>query len=131
MKIIKTTVLAAALCLALLPASAMAAGAPEGTPTATDNPGSSHVPTRAEARALGRKECQEFKANFADNRNQFGKCVSAAARVVRTRVTPRQACGQAGLSRKPQGDERRSDFNACVIAAARAQREANEGEDSA
>src|SRR5688500_6995521 len=113
MKIVRTAILVAAFCLAALPASAMGAGAPDGTPTATDNPGSSHVPSREEARALGRKECQEFKANFADNRQQFGKCASASARVVRTAVIPRQACGDLGLSRKPQGDENRSDFSAC------------------
>ena len=124
LKLIKTMILATALCLAAVPAFASAAGPPEGTPTATDNPGSSHVPPRAEARALGREECQEFKANFADNKSQFGKCVSASARVVRTRVTPREACKD--LNRKPQGDETRSDFSACVSAAAKAQREANE-----
>ena len=126
MKLFKSAVLVAALCLVALPSLASAVGPPEGTPTATDNPGSDNVPTREEARALGRKECQEFKANFADNREQFGKCISAGARVVRTAVTPRQACGDVGLSRTPQGNERRSDFAACVIAAAKAQREANE-----
>ena len=126
MKSIKLAVITGALALSAVPA--FAAGPPESVPPnydATNNPGSSHVPTREEARAHGREECQEFKRNFADNRQQFGKCVSAGARVVRTAVTPREACGDAGLSRKPQGDERRSDFSACVIAAAKAQREAN------
>jgi hypothetical protein len=125
MKLIKSAVLFALLCLAAVPAVASAVGPPEGTPTATDNPGSDNVPTREEARALGRTECQEFKRNFADNRQQFGKCISAGARVIRTAVTPREACGDVGLSRRPQGDENRSDFSACVIAAARAQREAS------
>ncbi len=124
MKPIKIALVTGVLALSAFPATAGAATGPGYD--ATDNPGASHAPTRPEARALGREECQEFKRNFGDNRQQFGKCVSAAARVVRTRTTPREACGDQGLSRKPQGDERRSDFNACVIAAPRAQREANE-----
>jgi hypothetical protein len=124
----KLAILTGALALSVSPAFAVA-GPPANVPpgyNATDNPGSSHVPSRAEARALGREECQEFKRNFADNKQQFGKCISAAARVVRTAVTPREACGDLGLSRKPQGNEVRSDFSACVIAAAKAQREANQ-----
>ena len=124
MKSIKLAVITGILALSAVPAAA--AGVPEGTPTATDNPGSDNVPSRQEARALGREECQEFKRNFADNRQQFGKCIAAGARVVRTNTTPREACGDQNLSRKPQGDERRSDYSACVIAAARAQREANQ-----
>ena len=150
MKLARLTVLTAALCLAALPASAGAAGPPAGTPglshmpadvaaaltdrpTATDNPGSAHVPTLEQARAIGRRQCQEFKANFADNRQQFGKCVSAGVRVLRTsalrsrRVTPHQACGDLGLSRKREPGEARSDFNACVVAAARGAREGEEG----
>jgi hypothetical protein len=123
----KLAVLTGALALSVAPAYA-AEGPPENTPpgyNAISNPGSSHVPTREEARALGREECQEFKLNFADNKQQFGKCISAAAMAIRTELTPRQACAEVGLSRKPQGDERRSDFSACVIAGARAEREAN------
>lgn len=123
----RLAILTGALALSVSPAFA-AEGPPAETPPgydATNNPGSSHVPTNEEARALGRKECQEWKRNFADNKQQFGKCISAGARVVQTAVTPREACGDVGLSRKPQGNEVRSDFTACVIAAARAQREAN------
>jgi uncharacterized protein YcfJ len=122
----KLVVLTGAMALSAAPAFA-AQGPPAQTPpgyNATSNPGSSHVPTGENARAIGRKECQEFKLNFADNKQQFGKCVSAAAMAIRTELTPRQACAEVGLSRKPQGDERRSDFSACVIAGARAQREA-------
>ena len=122
MKLVRLPVLAAALCLLALPAGAAAAGPPAGTPTATDNPGSANVPAQAQARAIGRKQCQEFKANF-DSRREFGKCVAAAARVGRTRVTPRQACGDLGLSRKREEGQARSDFNACVVAAARGARE--------
>ena len=123
----KLAVLTGALALTAAPAFA-AAGPPANTPpgySSTSNPGSTHVPSNDRARALGRKECQEFKLNFADNKNQFGKCIAAAAKAIRTDLTPRQACAQQGLSHKPQGDERRSDFSACVIAGARAQREAN------
>jgi hypothetical protein len=123
----KLAVVTGALALSAAPAFA-AAGPPATTPpgyNATSNPGSSHLPTNEAARALGRKECQEFKLNFADNKQQFGKCVSAAAQAIRTDLTPRQTCAQQGLSHKAQGDEHRSDFSACVIAGARAEREAH------
>ena len=83
----------------------------------TDNPRLS----REEARALGRKECQEFKANFSENKSQFGRCIADVARSLRTDASPREAC--QGQNRKPEEGERRSDFSACVAAAARAQRE--------
>ena len=96
----------------------------------TDNPGADNRDagadnglTREEARALGRKECQEFKANFGDNKNQFGECVAAVAKSLRQAgVSAREACAAADLSRKPAEGEKRSDFSACVLAA----REANE-----
>jgi uncharacterized protein YcfJ len=123
----KLAVITGALVLTAAPAFA-AAGPPATTPpgyNASSNPGSTHVPTNDQARALGRKECQEFKLNFGDNKSQFGKCVSAAAQAIHTDQTPRQTCNQQGLSHKPQGDEHRSDFSSCVIAGARAQREDN------
>lgn len=116
----KLAVTAAVFAFSAVPAIAAGPGA--------DSPSLNNAPSNEQARALGRAECQEFKRNFADNRSQFGKCVSASARVVRTRTTPREACGGTGLSRKPQGDERRSDFSACVIAAAQAERKATETE---
>ncbi len=79
--------------------------------------------TRAEARAIGRDECSEFKTNFSENKNQFGKCVSAVAKSLRQEgVSAREACRDSGLSRKPAEGEKRSDFSACVLAA----KEANE-----
>lgn len=130
----KITTLTAALSLMAAPAFAVdgsdhPSGAPEGIPPSyggTDNPGTSHVPTREEARALGREECQEFKNNFGENKSQFGKCVAAAAKTLRAGVTPREACGDQELSRKPAEGEHRSDFSACVEAAARALKEQNQ-----
>src|SRR3712207_1713072 len=85
-------------------------------------------PSLDQAQAAARAACQAFKANFADNREQFGRCVAAGVRVRRTRITPHQACGDLGLSRKRQPGQRRSDFNACVVAAAHGTREGEEGE---
>ena len=96
--------------------------APAFAVDSTDNP-SNDRPTRDEARAIGTKECQEFKANFGENKSQFGKCVSASVKTLRTATTPRQACRQQDLARKPAEGERRSDFSACVEAAGRAQRD--------
>lgn len=110
--------LIAAVGLLAIPMSASAAQ-PETVPPsydATTNPGNDR-PTREEARAIGRDHCGDYKRNFGDNRNQFGKCVSAVAKTLRTDRTPRQACRAEGLRRKPQRGERRSDFSACVAAA--------------
>lgn len=122
-------VLASAATLLLVPAGASAqGGSPEDVPPdygSESNPGSDNV-TREEARAIGRDECGEFKQNFGENRQQFGECVSAVAKVVRTETTPRQACRAADLSKKPAEGEKRSDFSACVAAA----RSANGGQES-
>lgn len=113
MRSIKLAVMTAALALCAVPAFA--------SPPVDEN-----GLTRAEARELARGECAEFKRNFADNRSQFGKCISAGAQVVRTRKRPGRTCNEAGLSHRKQGDERRSDFSACVIAAAQADKQAEE-----
>lgn len=42
-------------------------------------------------------------------------------------VTPHQACSGLGLSHQREAGERRSAFNACVVAAARGTREGEEG----
>ncbi|HEX6229078.1 MAG TPA: penicillin acylase family protein, partial [Solirubrobacterales bacterium] len=82
-----------------------------------------HVPNGREARALGRKECREFKQNFGQSRSQFGRCIAAVAMALRTNASPREACAKRRFKRRRQRGERRSDFSACVIAAARALRE--------
>jgi hypothetical protein len=105
------------------PPAGVEPGSPEGLAPSfngTENPGESHR-SAAEARALGREECQEFKKNFGDNKSQFGKCVAAVARALHGSAAPVQAC--AGMNRKPEAGERRSDFSACVAAAAQALRE--------
>jgi len=126
----KAATVATAAALLLVPSSASAQGtAPEDVPPdygSETNPGSDNTPTREEARAIGRDECGEFKQNFGDNRQQFGECVTAVAKVLRTDKTPRQACRAADLSKKPAEGEKRSDFSACVAAA----REANGGQES-
>jgi len=126
---IKAATVATAAALLFVPSVASAATAPEDVPpdySSDANPSSDHVTTREEARAIGRDECGEFKQNFGDNRQQFGECVTAVAKVVRTDTTPRQACRAADLSKKPAEGEKRSDFSACVAAA----REANGGQES-
>jgi hypothetical protein len=100
-------------------------GPPSTIPPAygpTDNPGSSHQPP-AQARALGRIECQEFKRIFqAPPRNEFGLCIRAAAMAIRLDISPAQACSAQNLSRKRQPGDRRSAFNACVVATTQALR---------
>jgi hypothetical protein len=120
MKLVRTAFLTAALSLAALPASAVAGPPAAGTPSAADSP--------REARALARAACAEFKVNF-ESRQQFGKCVAAATRVARTKVSPGRSCREQGLSRKRQAGQARSDFNACVQAAAHAKRAVDEAEE--
>jgi len=126
---IKAASVATAAALLFVPSTASAQGsAPEDVPPdygSETNPGSDNT-SREEARAIGRDECGEFKQNFGENRQQFGECVAAVAKVVRTDTTPRQACRAADLSKKPAEGERRSDFSACVAAA----RGANGGQES-
>src|SRR5688500_4626511 len=105
---------------ALVPALLITAltAAPAMAFDGSDNPGVDHRDargdnslTRAEARAIGRDECGEFKTNFADNKNQFGECVAAVAKSLRQAgVSAREACRSTDLSRKPAEGERRSDF---------------------
>ncbi len=122
----RTATVAAALSLMAAPAFAFDGAdnpgtghVPEGTPphSGSDNPGTSHV-TRHEARAIGRDECAEFKTNFAENTSQFGRCIAAVAMALRHDISPNQSC--EGLNRKPAEGEHRSDFSACVEAAAHA-----------
>jgi hypothetical protein len=87
----------------------------------TENPGEAHRLTAGEARALGREECQEWKMNFGDNKSQFGRCIADVAKALHGAAAPRAAC--SNMSRKPDENEHRSDFSACVSAAAQALRE--------
>jgi len=83
----------------------------------TDNRGDNGL-SREEARAIGRDECSEFKANFKENRQQFGKCVAAVAMDIRNEdVSAREACNAKDLSHERSDGETRSDFKACVLAA--------------
>jgi uncharacterized protein YcfJ len=116
----KAATVATAAALLFVPSSASAQGTDPEV-----NPGSENS-SREEARAIGRDECGEFKQNFGENRKQFGECVSAVAKVLRTDKTPRQACRAANLRKKPAEGEKRSDFSACVAAA----RGANGGRES-
>jgi hypothetical protein len=102
---------------------------PETTPvqpTVEDNPGL----TREEARALGRKECQQFKTNFKENKQAFGKCIAAVAMDLRNEdVSAREACDAKGLSHQRRDGQVRSNFKACVLAAHNAEdEEANESD---
>src|SRR5215213_5573408 len=99
---------------------------PETTPvqpTVEDNPGLS----RTEARALGRKECQQLKLNFKENKQAFGKCIAAVAMDLRNEdVSAREACDAKGLSHQRRDGQVRSNFKACVLAAHRAEDEVEE-----
>ena len=135
MKRFRLTALAAVLCLAALPAYASAGGPPAGVPGASHAPpgagagagsGAANLPTLEQARAAAARQCRAFAASFASP-EQFGRCVAAGTRVRRSRITPHQACSGLGLSRKRQPGQRRSAFNACVVAAAHGTREGEEG----
>ena len=137
MKFVRTTLLTVGLCLAALSASAAAAGPPAGFPGGHNNPGNPHnpvinqgvaqAPTVAQDRAAARAQCLRFRENFAGNPDQLSRCAEAGLRVRRSRITPHQACGDLNLSHKRQPGEKRSDFNACVVAAAHGAREGEEG----
>ena len=99
-------------------------GAPEGIApsySGTENPGSAHRLSAGEARAVGRESCQEWKTNFGDNKSQFGRCIADVAKALHGSAAPGRAC--ADMNRKPDENEHRSDFSACVAAAAQALRE--------
>jgi hypothetical protein len=93
----------------------------EGAPySGDDNPGL----RREEARALGRKECQQFKSNFNENKQAFGKCIAAIAMDLRNEdVSAREACNAKALSHQRRDDQVRSNFKACVLAARGAENE--------
>lgn len=109
------------------PPAGVQQGTPEGlapTYSGTENPGVAHRLTAGEAHALGREQCQEWKTNFRDNKSQFGRCIADVAKALHGAAAPGRAC--ANLNRKPEEGEHRSDFSACVAAAAQALREAHE-----
>jgi hypothetical protein len=106
------------------PPEGLPAGPPEGVPpsySGTENPGVPHRPSAASARSLAREQCQEFKQNFGDNKSQFGKCIADLAKALHGSAAPGRACSD--MSRKPDENEHRSDFSACVAAAAQALKE--------
>jgi hypothetical protein len=144
----KTALLTAALALMATPAMAYGPGDNPGSQYVAGTPGASYTPptvppsydgsnnpgTRqersqqplglADARALGVKECQDFKANFKVTRSAFGRCIAAAAKAIRTGISARAACRSLRLSRIRRDGQARSDFRACIIATRRAVRAA-------
>ena len=131
MKRTRITALAAALCLVAIPASASAGGPPAGVPGAANaqagaGGGATSVPSLEHARTSAAQACRQVGASF-DSRQEFGSCVAAGTQARRSRITPHQACSGLGLSRKRQPGQRRSAFNACVVAAAHGTREGEEG----
>jgi hypothetical protein len=124
------------LVLILLTAALMGAAVPAFAFDGNDNPGIDHKPattpantdnprlSREEARAIGRDECDEFKQNFKENREAFGKCVAAVAKAIRDEtVSPREACNAKELSHERDEGETRSDFKACILAGRRGENE--------
>ena len=111
---------------------ALATAVPAFAYDGTDNPGADNKEagadnglSREEARAIGREECSEFKTNFGDNKQQFGKCVAAVAMAIRQEgVSAREACNAKDLSHERKDGEVRSDFKACVLAAREGEEEA-------
>ena len=93
------------------------------TNTGITNP-SPNVPNDvlpSQARALGVKECQNFKTNFSDNKQAFGQCIKAVATALHNSSSPTtssfgRTCRQAGLSAHRKPGQKRSDFSACVLA---------------
>jgi hypothetical protein len=111
------------------PPEGVPVGPPEETPPAgvppsysgTENPGVPHrhsADSAASTRSLAREQCQEFKQNFRDNKSQFGRCIADLAKALHGSAAPGRACSD--MSRKPDENEHRSDFSACVAAAAQA-----------
>jgi hypothetical protein len=109
------------------PPEGVPSGPPEGVPpsySGTENPGVPHrhgADGAAGTRSLAREHCQEFKQNFGDNKSQFGRCIANLAMALHGSAAPARACSD--MSRKPDENERRSDFSACVAAAAQALKE--------
>ncbi len=81
-----------------------------------------HEPTerpfisRADARSIGRAQCDQFETNFGADRDEYNQCVEAVANAVQMHMTPRQACEGTSLSKTPESGEARRDFGACVAA---------------
>jgi hypothetical protein len=106
------------------PPEGVTTGPPEGVPpsySGTENPGVPHrhsADSAATTRSLAREQCQEFKQNFRDNKSQFGRCIADLAKALHGSAAPGRACSD--MSRKPDENEHRSDFSACVAAAAQA-----------
>jgi hypothetical protein len=80
----------------------------------------------AQAKALGKTECQQFKTDFGTNKSAFGKCISAVAQGLNSsspsKATFEKTCRKAGLSRHRQKGKKHSPFTACVQAGAHALR---------
>lgn len=95
-------------------------GAPAALAGPNDNPGTS----KANARAIAKQQCQEYKQDFRNQRAAFGKCVKAAAKSARNGTNPARSC--QGFSKKRAEDQERSDFANCVKAAAQAKKQAND-----
>lgn len=106
----KAAAIAVGVSLALVPALASAA---DGT-------------SKAEAKKIAKAECAQFKDNFVEH-SDFGQCVSAAVKAVRSGTNPAKSC--AGLSKKKAEGQKKSDYSACVKAAAHAKKTAEGGEE--
>ena len=104
----KAAAIATGVALALAPALASAA---DGT-------------SKAEAKKIAKAECEQFKDNFVEH-SDFGKCVSAAVKTVKSGTNPAKSC--AGLSKKKAEGQKKSDYSACVKAAAQAKKAADDG----
>jgi hypothetical protein len=72
--------------------------------------------------AFARHDCGLFRQNFTGlgSGRAFGACVSAAAQALQQPTTdPQAVCGSQGLSHRRLRGERRSDYDACVLAVSR------------
>lgn len=134
---------AVATALAMSTAPAFAAGAPDGTPHATDNPGTAHQPggtptadsnpgsgnrpsnpgpragLPAKAKAYGRY-CKDQSRKHVDGEKgtAFSRCVTAMAKLATGRAdSPREACRT--LSKEHVAGERGTPFSRCVSGGAK------------
>lgn len=82
--------------------------------------------SKAEAKKIAKAECNQFKDNFVRH-SDFGQCVAAGVKAVKSGTNPAKTC--AGLSKKKAEGQKKSDYSACVKAAAHAKKEAKDNTD--
>jgi hypothetical protein len=127
MKLTKTALVTAALALCASPAFA---GAPDGTPTGQDNPGTTHQPAPNQHSTDNPGSTKELaapgvyckteskKKAEGQKRSDFSTCVVAQAKLRSGKAdSPREACKDA--DKKHVKGEKGTAFSRCVAAGAK------------